>query len=84
MSPGWQTGFERKPLATTVEDAVARAGGRVALGQRLVSVGLMRRFDPQHMAAKAAVADGAWAATLLFKGIHRNAAAPYGITGKRS
>lgn len=74
--------LSEKPLATTVEDAVRLLEAEVALGQRLVSVGLMRRFDPQHMAVKGAVADGALGRPLLFKGVHRNAAAPYGITGE--
>ena len=74
--------LSEKPLATTVEDAVRVLEAEVALGQRLVSVGYMRRFDPQHMAVKTAVADGALGRPLLFKGVHRNAAVPYGITGE--
>jgi len=74
--------LSEKPLATTVEDAVRVLDAEVALGQRLVSVGYMRRFDPQHMAVKRAVADGALGRPLLFKGVHRNAAVPYGITGE--
>jgi myo-inositol 2-dehydrogenase/D-chiro-inositol 1-dehydrogenase len=74
--------LSEKPLATTVEDAVRVLEAEVALGQRLVSVGYMRRFDPQHMAVKTVVADGALGRPLLFKGVHRNAAVPYGITGE--
>jgi myo-inositol 2-dehydrogenase/D-chiro-inositol 1-dehydrogenase len=73
--------LSEKPLATTVEDVVRVLEVEVALGQRLVSVGYMRRFDPQHMAVKTAVAGGALGRPLLFKGVHRNAAAPQGITG---
>ncbi len=72
--------LSEKPLATTVEDVVRVLEAEVALGQRLVSVGYMRRFDPQHMAVKTAVASGALGRPLLFKGVHRNAAAPHGIT----
>ena len=54
----------------------------VALGQRLVSVGYMRRFDPQHAAVKTAVADGALGRPLLFKGVHRNTVVPHGTTGE--
>ena len=71
-----------KPLATTVEDAIRVLDAEVALGQRLVSVGYMRRFDPQHVAVKTAVADGALGRPLLFKGVHRNAAVPHGTTGE--
>ena len=74
--------LSEKPLATTVEDALRVLEAEVALGQRLVSVGYMRRFDPQHMAVKTAVADGALGRPLLFKGVHRNAAVPHGITGE--
>jgi myo-inositol 2-dehydrogenase / D-chiro-inositol 1-dehydrogenase len=71
--------LSEKPLATTVEDAVRVLEAEVALGQRLISVGYMRRFDPQHMAVKAAVAEGGLGRPLLFKGVHRNAAVPHGI-----
>lgn len=71
-----------KPLATTVEDALRVLEAEVALGQRLVSVGYMRRFDPQHMAVKATLMDGALGRPLLFKGVHRNAVVPYGISGE--
>ncbi len=74
--------LSEKPLATTVEDVVRVLEAEVALAQRLVSVGYMRRFDPQHMAVKTAVADGALGRPLLFKGVHRNAAVPPGITGE--
>jgi myo-inositol 2-dehydrogenase / D-chiro-inositol 1-dehydrogenase len=74
--------LSEKPLATTVEDAVSVLEAEVAFGQRLVSVGYMRRFDPQHMAVKTVVADGALGRPLLFKGVHRNAAVPYGTTGE--
>jgi myo-inositol 2-dehydrogenase/D-chiro-inositol 1-dehydrogenase len=74
--------LSEKPLATTVEDAVRVLEAEVALGQRLVSVGYMRRFDPQHIAVKTAVADGALGRPLLFKGVHRNAVVPYGVTGE--
>ena len=71
-----------KPLATTVEDAVRVLEAEVALGKCLASVGYMRRFDPQHAAVKNAVTDGALGRPLLFKGVHRNAAVPQGVTGE--
>ena len=74
--------LSEKPLATTVEDAIRVLEAEVALGQRLISVGFMRRFDPQHMAVKTTVAAGALGRPLLFKGVHRNAAVPYGTTGE--
>src|SRR5215510_10810217 len=74
--------LSEKPLATTVEDAGRVLETEVALGQRLVSVGYMRRFDPQHAAVKTAVTGGTLGRPLLFKGVHRNAAVAYGITGE--
>jgi myo-inositol 2-dehydrogenase/D-chiro-inositol 1-dehydrogenase len=74
--------LSEKPLATTVEDAMRVLEVEVALRKRLVSVGYMRRFDPQHMAVKRVVADGTLGRPLLFKGVHRNAAVPYGTTGE--
>ena len=74
--------LSEKPLATTVEDAIRVLEAEVECGQRLVSVGFMRRFDPQHMAVKTVVADGVLGRPLLFKGVHRNAAVPYGTTAE--
>ena len=74
--------LSEKPLATIVEDALRVLDAEVALGQRLVSVGFMRRFDPQHTAVKKAVGDGGLGRPLLFKGVHRNAAVPYGTSGE--
>jgi myo-inositol 2-dehydrogenase/D-chiro-inositol 1-dehydrogenase len=70
-----------KPLATTVSDAERVLNVEVALGRRLVAVGFMRRFDPQHVAVKQAATGGRLGQPLLFKGVHRNASAPYGTTG---
>jgi myo-inositol 2-dehydrogenase/D-chiro-inositol 1-dehydrogenase len=70
-----------KPLATSVEDAVKVLNTEVALGRRLVSVGFMRRFDPYHVAVKNAALTGDLGKPLLWKGVHRNAAQAYGVTG---
>jgi myo-inositol 2-dehydrogenase / D-chiro-inositol 1-dehydrogenase len=70
-----------KPLATSVEDAIKVLDAEVALGKRLISVGFMRRFDPQHAAVKAAAISGDLGKPLLWKGVHRNASVAFGITG---
>ncbi len=70
-----------KPLATKVEDAVKVLETESGLGQRMVSVGFMRRFDPQHAAVKGIVMSGELGLPLLWKGVHRNASAPYGTSG---
>jgi len=41
----------------------------------------MRRFDPQHAAVRAAVMSGDLGMPLLWKGVHRNASVPFGISG---
>jgi len=69
-----------KPLATTVEDAVKVLEAETALGRKLVSVGFMRRFDPQHAAVKNAALSGELGRPLLWKGVHRNASVAFGIT----
>jgi myo-inositol 2-dehydrogenase/D-chiro-inositol 1-dehydrogenase len=70
-----------KPLATTVQDAVKVLEAEDALGYKLVSVGFMRRFDPQHVAVKNAALSGELGRPLLWKGVHRNACVAFGITG---
>ena len=44
----------------------------VAAGRRLVQVGLMRVYDPPHVALKKAIANGEIGRPLLFRSIHRN------------
>jgi len=70
-----------KPLATRIEDAVKVLEAEVAIGRKLVSVGFMRRFDPQHLAVKNIATSGRIGRPLLFKGVHRNASAAFGVTG---
>ena len=70
-----------KPLATNVEDALAVVRAEMESGKRLVSVGFMRRFDPQHAAVREAVLSGELGQPLLWKGVHRNASSAYGTSG---
>lgn len=71
-----------KPLATSVSDALGVVEAEVALGRRLVAVGLMRRFDPQHLAVRDLVVSGQLGRPILYKGVHRNAAIPYDARGE--
>lgn len=64
-----------KPLATSAADAQTIVEMEQKIGQRLVAVGLMRRFDPQHAAIKQVVDSGEMGRPVLFKGVHRNAGA---------
>ncbi len=61
-----------KPLATTAGAAVKIVEEEQALGRRLIAVGFMRRFDPQHVAVHHLVAAGEIGRPILFKGVHRN------------
>lgn len=62
-----------KPLTTNAADAAKIVAAEGTLGRRLVAVGFMRRFDPQHVAVRHVVESGALGRALLFKGVHRNA-----------
>jgi myo-inositol 2-dehydrogenase/D-chiro-inositol 1-dehydrogenase len=66
-----------KPLA--MDDASARrvVDAEVALGRRLVTVGFMRRFDPEYAAVKEALGSGVPGRLLLLHHTHRNVAAPH-------
>jgi myo-inositol 2-dehydrogenase/D-chiro-inositol 1-dehydrogenase len=70
-----------KPLATNAADAAKIVEVECALGRRLVSVGFMRRFDPQHVAVRQAIDAGQIGRAILFKGVHRNAMIPPYATG---
>jgi myo-inositol 2-dehydrogenase/D-chiro-inositol 1-dehydrogenase len=61
-----------KPLAENSGGALEVVDAEVELGRKLVQVGFMRRYDPQHVAVKQAVASGSIGEPMLFKGWHRN------------
>jgi len=71
-----------KPLATSAADAARVIAAESALGSRLVSVGLMRRFDPYHVAVQQVAASRRLGRPILYKGVHRNAAIPYDVRGE--
>jgi myo-inositol 2-dehydrogenase/D-chiro-inositol 1-dehydrogenase len=70
-----------KPLATTIDDLVKILNKENEIGRKYVSVGFNRRFDPYHVAVKNAVCSGEIGKPLLWKGVHRNPAAMYDISG---
>jgi myo-inositol 2-dehydrogenase / D-chiro-inositol 1-dehydrogenase len=47
-----------KPLADSADAALEVVEAEVELGRKLVQVGFMRRYDPQHVAVKEAVDAG--------------------------
>jgi myo-inositol 2-dehydrogenase / D-chiro-inositol 1-dehydrogenase len=71
-----------KPLATTAADAARVIEAESAFGRRLVAVGLMRRFDPCHVAVRQVVVSQQLGRPILYKGVHRNAAIPYDTRGE--
>lgn len=73
-----------KPLALTPDDARAVVLAERAAGRALVSLGLMRRFDPGHVAVRQAIVDGAIGRPVLFRGIHRNQWRPDVPSGRRT
>ncbi len=66
-----------KPLGVTPDEARAVVRAERASGKRLLALGFMRRFDPQHVAVQQAVASGAHGRALLFKGYSREIDVPY-------
>jgi myo-inositol 2-dehydrogenase / D-chiro-inositol 1-dehydrogenase len=62
-----------KPLADSAQAALEVLEAEMGLGRKLVQVGFMRRYDPQHVAVKEAVGSGDIGAPVVFKGWHRNA-----------
>ena len=74
--------FCEKPLATTTEDARGIVDAEAELGRKVVQVGFMRRYDPQHLAVKSAVDSGDIGHPVLFKGTHRNAGALPGTSSE--
>ena len=71
-----------KPLADSADAALEVVEAEVELGKKLVQVGFMRRYDPQHAAVKEAVESGSVGAPVVFKGWHRNADVDTGITSE--
>ena len=67
-----------KPLATSPGEALGIVEAEVDLGRRLVQVGFMRRYDPQHVDVKRTVDSGHIGRPVLFKGWHRNQRIPPG------
>jgi myo-inositol 2-dehydrogenase/D-chiro-inositol 1-dehydrogenase len=71
-----------KPLGIHSVSAGRVLEAEAKLGHTLVSLGFMRRFDPQHCAVRAAAASGQLGRPILYKGVHRNAGIPYSVTGE--
>jgi myo-inositol 2-dehydrogenase/D-chiro-inositol 1-dehydrogenase len=68
-----------KPLGTTAAEARSVVDAELASGKRLLSLGFMRRFDPQHVGVKHAIDSGTLGRPLLFKGSSREISIPNGV-----
>jgi myo-inositol 2-dehydrogenase / D-chiro-inositol 1-dehydrogenase len=65
-----------KPVAVDLDEAAGLVASEVELGRRLIQVGLMRRYDPQHVALAERLTSGAVGRPLMFRGWHRNPPEP--------
>jgi myo-inositol 2-dehydrogenase / D-chiro-inositol 1-dehydrogenase len=65
-----------KPLTMDDASSLRLVQAEAALGRRLVTVGFMRRFDPEYTAVRAALASGVHGRLLLLHNTHRNRAVP--------
>lgn len=65
-----------KPLTMDDASSLRLVEAEVALGRRLVSVGFMRRFDPEYAAVRASLAAGERGRLLLLHNVHRNRSVP--------
>ena len=61
-----------KPLATGGDEAAEVVDAEVSGGRRLVQVGLMRQYDPAHIAVKRVSDSGAQGKALVFRSVHIN------------
>ena len=61
-----------KPLAPTVDEALAVMAAEVAIGRRLITMGFMRRFDPGYLGLKAEIDAGTIGTPLMVHNVHRN------------
>ena len=67
-----------KPLASDGEEAREVIDAEVAGGKRLVQVGFMRQYDPDHVAVKRLSDSGEQGKALVFRSVHINPKS-YGI-----
>jgi len=68
-----------KPLAPNEDEARLVLDAEVAIGQRLIMMGFMRRFDPGYLELKALLTPEGIGDPLIVRNAHRNEIAPYGL-----
>jgi myo-inositol 2-dehydrogenase / D-chiro-inositol 1-dehydrogenase len=62
-----------KPIATSLEGSRRVVDAELAVGQRLIQLGFMRRFDPAYVALREAVVGGTIGTVRAAHCLHRNA-----------
>ncbi|MGV9801284.1 Gfo/Idh/MocA family protein [Mycobacterium sp. NPDC003449] len=65
-----------KPLTTDVATSLQVVRAEAELGERLIQVGFMRRFDPEYVQLKALLEAGEFGRALLLHCVHRNPTVP--------
>jgi myo-inositol 2-dehydrogenase/D-chiro-inositol 1-dehydrogenase len=65
-----------KPLTMDDASSLRVVEAEAALGRRLVTVGFMRRFDPEYVQVRGALAAGDHGRLLLLHNVHRNRSVP--------
>lgn len=73
-----------KPLAPVEADAMRIIEAEVALGERHIMMGFMRRFDPGYAELKAQFTDTGIGEPLIVHHLHTNQSAPYGLASART
>lgn len=73
-----------KPIAGDQAEARSVVEAELKLGERLIQVGYMRRFDPAYEEMRATRVDGTIGSAVILHNIHRNARAPEWFTGSMS
>ena len=65
-----------KPLAQTSAECLQVLEAEAALGEQLVQVGFMRRFDPAYAEMRVALQSGHLGSTVMMHNFHRNVETP--------
>lgn len=65
-----------KPLTMDDASSLRLVEAEAAVGRRLVTVGFMRRFDPEYAQVRSLLADGGRGRLLVLHNVHRNRSVP--------
>lgn len=71
-----------KPLSQDSTECLDVIAAETKIGNRLVQIGFMRRFDPAYVEMKTALQSGQIGAALMMHNFHRNVSAPANFSGQ--